>query len=320
MSQVPIAPAAAAPPAPVEPAPAIATPAPAPAPAPAAPLAAPAAAPAEQFVQVDRGRLDAWDGDYHRALQDANAYGSTMGKLVQTYGQEQADAMMAELLRTEPAPQGGYQPPAQPAVPAFNEEGARRMFGEMIRNELMPAMQQQFGSALGAHSEQQQQAWQHQQDMASAAQATNEFGRQTVEELGYKSVNDDGTPADSAWLANRVTSHFNDEVWRALAENEPADLDQAAKESYYGQPSPEVLQQAKEGVQRWKNMKWEVLAEAATEQTEIAATPGAGPAAGGAPKPVDEMSEEEQAEAASRHVPKESDTPGWGPPASPYGA
>lgn len=328
MSQVPQAPAAAAPPAPVvETAPAPATPAPAPPPVTAAPPAAPAAAPADGFVQMDKLRLQPWGGDSHAAIADATAQQSQVERFRQAgYSPEQMGQVLDMFLTPDQA--GGYQAPAPgfpqpqpPAQPAFGPEEARTMFGEMIQNQLVPAMQQQFQSALGEHSTGLQNDWQYKQDVAAAVQKRSAAIKQVIDEVGFGEGNESLKTEDGSehWLAQSVRRETEEALYDAMVNGAPEELLRRLGEEetqgisdgpvrkewdqYMASPTDEHLAHARERAQHWRDLQFTLTAKTAAEQTGIPTSPGGGPAAGAAPKKPDEMSPEEHAEAAGKHEP-----------------
>ncbi len=308
MTVVPTAPGPVAQPAPI--APAAPQPAPAPAPAPAPePAYAPAPvapAPVDNFVQVDRGRLEPWGGDYHAALADAQRgrqvgqYGSAL-ELAQQHGVT-PDILQEMLTAWAAEPQASAQPyPPQPVPPVLTQA-----YLDTALQQLQETVGGQMDQRLAGVLEQRDQLYDQRtrvQQSISEANALRETAEQTfLTGLGLQTANEDGTPYKPGRSALR---ELRDATYTAMAERMPDELSElqaqakanpsdlalqqrseAAVSQYYATPNEADLAAAATDCEWLKDNKYEMAAVVAQEQATVPDATG-GDGTPGTPPPTD---------------------------------
>ena len=263
---------------------------------------------------------------YQQALQMAQQAGVSpdqMAYLLQCYAQAEQTPALPTAYPQAPA---AWPQPA-PSQSSVSEERIGQMLDERLAS-LTDRIQSTFDSRLQNWDRTKQAEWQQANAVRDAQEAETKFVSSLVEGLGFKLAEEDGNPN---FLGVAVKREFDNALNDVLRETEPAELRQAldaeiargvhegpafkALSHYYQTPSSDAMSKAAEACQRWKNLKWQIVADNAARQAAIPATPGAGPSAGPPPVPPSEMTEADHEAAAAAYVPgsatREEEGAGW---------
>jgi len=298
MSQVPSAPADAAQPAQYAPAAPYSAPAPAPAqpPQPAyQPAAAPAQTPQDQFVQVDRGRLAPWNGDYHTALRDAHTgrqYGSALELARQYNVAPETLQVLLQEFTSQAAPQGQPQYPYPPVQNGLTKEEVAdllqqqlRQHTEQLATQFGGLVDQRLSAVLQQHTQTNEQRQRLQEQVHDSMRLRKDAEQKFLGELKLTLTNEDGSVNRRGRNAQR---ELHDAIFDAMEARMPDALRQldaqakanpedaalqrqaeAAMNHFYATPTRADLDAANKASIWMKDQKYEHAAAVAHEQEAV---------------------------------------------------
>jgi len=259
----------------------------------AAPVAAPAAdaTGTRRMIQMPEDQVG--EGGWQETVRRRKAYDELMATWTEAgYQPEQLGLLAKEFVGGQQgAEQAPYQPPP---VPGMTESQARQMFTEMMQ-EFQRNLGGQFNEALQQRDQRVQQEWQRGQQVQQARGLRDEVLNKALTEWGHAPETPDGKPNP---FARMLKSHFQDILWDVMDERRPEGVEGDDLRHFYETPTEADLKAARERMDWVKDAKYQMAAQVAQEQSGQPATT-LGPEAGGRQqKEWDDMTPQEQQDAA----------------------
>ena len=302
---------------------------------PAAPSTPPAGSgqPAGDFVQVDRGRLEAYGGDFHKALADANAYrelgdyGALAAELAKTEGWTLDQARDA--LNRHAAGGGAYAPAPipQPVAPSLTEAQVQAILERTFEEKLLPMVSRQFGSALDGRDERIRTQARRESERQMAFKREEDFIIKSLEGMKFKLFEDSkaGEPRKLTDQGDVLYRDFQHRLSTVQQQQMPAELgaenphprgsaeaetwkaeNEQARSDYFYNPSQEHLEAAAEAMKWWRDYEFRAAARVAARQEQIPGeTLGAGPDGTETKPDFAKLTDQEQADEVMADIPLE---------------
>ncbi len=268
------------------------------------PVQAPAAATTEDdYIRVPRSSIpEQFGGDWHAAMAAAKA-ATELGPWQDVVAAARnagldpdTAAYMFNTWAGGGTPYGISPPPA-----GLNRQDMETFFRQTVMPELQRQIRDLVSGALTEHTQRLREDWQRQEAIRQSAQRTTEAVRNAIKEWGY----DPQAEGAAGRLARMVENEILDELFTIIDEQLPEDLPQEQRDEALMHPTDEQIKEAIERVSELRNIKFDMAAQVAQEQSKAPdATLGEGPA-GREPKPSEweQMTPEQQFDMWNRATP-----------------